>query len=231
MTNRMMESWGLPPEAAAELVAGMEAVRETYANADDPTQPVLGRDEQPVQWRRETRPPLPATTAHPARVDDAYARAGPARRLMFAEPLSGVRPATARPQRTTVDGALEVAHVRDTRDAACARITLVCDHLNPHPKGACYEAFEPDRARAYRRRIEFCDTPTHGRWLHIAAGELTWMTSQCLRGRRLGEVDQLQAELRLWSETTNATPRGVDWPFQIDAARQKLKRLYPIIKT
>jgi hypothetical protein len=227
----MMEYGVIPPEADAEFVAGMEAVLETYAKADDPTQPVLCMDEQPVQLLRETRPPLPATTAHPARVDYEYERAGTASIFMFAEPLSGFRQATARPQRTKVDWALEVAHLLDTRYAACDRITLVCDHLNTHTKGAFYEAFEPDRARAYLRRIEFCYTPKHGSWLNIAECELSCMTSQCLRGRRIGELDQLQAEIRIWSEKTNATQRGVDWQFQIDDARQKLKRLYPIIKT
>jgi hypothetical protein len=57
------------------------------------------------------------------------------------------------------------------------------------------------------------------------------MTSQCLQGRRIGELDQLQSELAIWSEKTNAKQRGVDWQFKIDDARRKLKRLYPKIKT
>ena len=44
---------------------------------------------------------------------------------MFAEPLSGFRQATARPQRTKEDWAMEVAHLLDTRYADCERVTLV----------------------------------------------------------------------------------------------------------
>jgi hypothetical protein len=33
-----------------------------------------------------------------------------------------------------------------------------------------------------------------------------------------------------WSEKTNAKQRGIDWPFRIENARVKLKRLYPKIK-
>ena len=62
----------------------------------------------------------------------------------------------------------------------------MCDTLNTHTKGAFYEAFEPDRARAYLRRITFCDTPKHGRWLNVAACELRCLTRQCLRDRRIG---------------------------------------------
>ena len=57
------------------------------------------------------------------------------------------------------------------------------------------------------------------------------MTSQCLQGRRIGELDELQSELAIWSEKTNAKQRGVDWQFKIADARRKLKRLYPKIKT
>jgi hypothetical protein len=176
----------IPPEADAELVAGREDVLATDAQAYDPTHPVLCMDAQPLQWLRETRQPLPATSAHPARVDSEYARAGTARIFMFAEPLSGFRQATARPQRTKVDWAVEVAQLLDTRYPNGERITLGCDNLNTHTKGALYEAFEPEQARAYLRRLAFCYTPKHGSWLHIAACERSWMTSQCLRDRRIG---------------------------------------------
>ena len=72
---------------------------------------------------------------------------------MFAEPLSGFRQATARPQRTKVDWALEVAQLLDTRYADCEKVTLVCDNLNTHTKGAFYEAFPPEQARDYVQRI------------------------------------------------------------------------------
>lgn len=231
MTKRMIAYWVIPPAADAECVAGMEDVLDTYAQAHNPIHPVLCMDEQPVQLIRETRQPLPATTAHPIRVDYEYERAGTASIFMFVEPLAGFRQATARPQRTKVDWALEVASLLDTRYADCHRITLVCDNLNTHTKGAFYEAFEPARARAYVRRIAFCHTPKHGSWLNIAACERSCMTRQCLRGRRVGELADLQAEIRIWAEKTNTKQRGVDWQFQIDDARQKLKRLYPKIKT
>ena len=111
------------------------------------------------------------------------------------------------------------------------RVTLVCDNLNTHTAGAFYEAFEPERARGYVRRIDFCHTPKHGSWLNVAECELSCLTRQCLRGRRIGELVDLQREIAVWSKKTNAKQRGVDWQFRIADARMKLKRLYPIIKT
>lgn len=227
----MIEYWVIPPEADAEFVARMENVLEVYERAYDPARPVLCMDEQPVQLLKETRVPIAATTKHGQRVDYEYERNGTASIFMFAEPLSGYRQATARPQRTKVDWAVEVAYLLDTRYADRDLVTLVMDNLNTHTMGAFYEAFEPQRARAYLRRLEFCYTPKHGSWLNVAECELSCMTSQCLRGRRIGELIILQQEIATWSEKTNGKQRGVDWQFKIEDARRKLKRLYPIIKT
>ena len=106
----------------------------------------------------------------------------------------------------------------------------MCDHLNTHTKGAFSEAFEPARARAYIKRINFCYTPKHGSWLHVAECELICFTSQCLSDRRIGALPELQIEIAAWSNKTNATQRGVDWQFRIENARVKLKRLYPKLR-
>ena len=147
-----------------------------------------------------------------------------------AEPLSGFRQATARERRTKADWAIEVAQMLDTRYTDGEYVTLVCDNLNTHTKGAFYEAFEPDRARAYIKRINFCYTPKHGSWLNVAECELSCLTSQCLSDRRIGELPVLQTEIATWSNKTNNKQRGVDWQFRIENARVKLKRLYPKIK-
>lgn len=230
MTKRKIEYWVIPPDQDAEFVANMEDVLETYAQAYAPEQPVVCMDEQPVQLLKETKVPIPATKAHGERVDYEYERNGTASIFMFAEPLSGFRQATARDQRTKVDWASEVAHLLDTRYAHGEQITLVCDNLNTHTKGAFYTAFPPGQARAYIKRINFCYTPKHGSWLNVAECELSCLTSQCLSGRRIGELSLLQSEIGIWSDKTNAKQRGVDWQFKIDDARTKLKRLYPKIK-
>lgn len=231
MTKRKIEYWVIPPEANAEFAANMEEVLATYEKPYDPARPVLCMDEQPVQLLKETRVPIKATKHHAKRCDYEYERNGTASIFMFAEPLASFRQATARPQRTKVDWALEVAHLLDTRYADVEKVTLVMDNLNTHTRGAFYETFTPAQARSYVQRLEFCYTPKHGSWLNVAECELSCMTSQCLQGRRLGELKVLQSEIKAWFECTNAKQRGVDWQFKIEDARRKLKRLYPKIKT
>ena len=230
MTRRKIAYWVIPPEQDAEFVAAMERVLDTYAQAYDPAHPVICMDEQPVQLIRETRVPIAATSAHPERVDYEYERNGTASIFLFAEPLCGFRHASARAQRTKQDWAQEVAHILDTRYAQCPRVTLVLDNLNTHTQGAFYQAFTPEQARSYLKRIDFCYTPKHGSWLNVAECELSSLTRQCLANRRMGELDELQTEIAAWSQNTNDQQRGVDWQFKIDDARRKLKRLYPKIK-
>lgn len=227
----MIEYWVIPPEQDAEFVADMEAVLATYAEPYDPKNPKLCMDEQPVQLLLDTKVPLPATKAHGERVDYEYERNGTAAIFMFTEPLAGFRQATVRRRRTKADWALAVAHLMDTRYAECDTVTLICDQLNTHTKGAFYVAFEPAVARAYLERLRFVYTPKHGSWLNIAECELSALSRQCLAGRRIGDLEVLQHETAAWSTTVNETQRAVDWQFQIGDARLKLKHLYPKIKT
>lgn len=207
----------------------MEEVLDTYAQPYDPRFPVLNMDEQPVQLLKETRVPIAATTNHPRRVDYEYERAGTASIFMFCEALRNWRSVRVRPQRTKIDWALEMEQLLQRRYAEAEKVTLVCDNLNTHTKGAFYEAFPAERARQLVRRIEFRYTPKHGSWLNIAENELSAMTRQCMAGRRIGDIETLRAETEAWSESTNTRQRGIDWQFKVSDARNRLKSIYPKI--
>ncbi|MHC5538480.1 transposase [Singulisphaera rosea] len=154
-------------------------------------------------------------------------RAGTASIFMFCEPLAGWRQVTVRERRTKVDWAQEMEALLGNRYASAEKVILVCDNLNTHTKGAFYEAFEPAKATALVRRLEFCHTPKHGSWLNIAENELSSMTRQCVTGRRFATIEELGNETTPWHEHSNARQRTVDWQFKMDDARVKLKSIYP----
>jgi hypothetical protein len=58
--------------------------------------------------------------------------------------------------------------------------------------------------------------------------ELSCLTKQCL-GRRLADLDILNAELDSWTDAINADERQVDWRFTTRDARIKLRHLYPVL--
>ncbi len=107
---------------------------------------------------------------------------------------------------------------------------LVSDNLNTHTMGAFHEVFPPEEARELVRKIEFRYTPKHGSWLNIAENELSSMTRQYVKDRRIGTIEELREETSAWSTAINSKQRGVDWQFKIDDARIKLKSLYPKIQ-
>jgi DDE superfamily endonuclease len=104
---------------------------------------------------------------------------------------------------------------------------LVCDNLNTHNKGALYQAFNPQKAKTYVDKIQFCYTPKHGSWLNVAECELSCLTRQCSQNTRLGSIEVLSEEISAWSQDINSRQRGVDWQMTVDIARTKLKSLYP----
>lgn len=231
MTNRKIEYWVIPPEADAEFTAQMEWILDTYAMPYDSRHPVVCMDEKPHQLLKETRVPIPATKDHPRRVDYEYERMGTASLFMFCEPLVGWRQVSVQEHRTKVDWAKEMAALLDGRYARAEKVILVCDNLNTHTLGAFYEAFEPEKARSLVRRLELRYTPKHGSWLNIAECELSAITRQCLKGRRIGTIPELREETSAWHSRTNETQRGVDWQMRVDDARIKLKSVYPKILT
>ncbi|MDY3557255.1 IS630 family transposase [Gemmata sp. JC717] len=231
MAPRKLEYWVIPPDADAEFVAHMELVLDTYALPYDCLYPVLNMDEQPIQLLKETRAPIPATKDHPRRVDYEYERAGTASIFMFCEARVGWRQVSVRERRTKVDWALEVAELLRTRYRDAVKVIVVCDNLNTHTIGAFYEAFDRETARALVRRLEFRHTPKHGSWLHVAECELSAMTRQCVQGRRFATIEELRVETAAWQDYTNDKQRSVDWQFRTDDARNRLKSLYPKIKT
>jgi len=58
---------------------------------------------------------------------------------------------------------------------------------------------------------------------------LSSLTRQCFIGRRIGSIEELQAETQAWAEATNSKQRLVDWQFTLQDARVKLNSLYPCI--
>ena len=75
-------------------------------------------------------------------------------------------------------------------------------------------------------RFEFLFTPKHGSWLNMAEIELNVLMGQCLN-RRLGNIDKIKSESQAWETARNNKEVKINWQFETDDARIKLKILYP----
>lgn len=207
----------------------MEDVLAVYERRYDPAVPVLCMDEQPVQLVKETRQPIRAAAGRPTRIDYEYERNGTAAIFLFAEPKAGWRNVSVREHRTRLDWALELRKLLEDRYKGVPKVTLIMDNLNIHTTGSLYEAFPPAEARRLAQRLEVHYTPKHGSWLNIAENELSALTRQCLV-RRIATLREMRVHVQAWQRERNNLRTLVRWRFTIDRARERLRRVYPVIQ-
>ena len=91
--------------------------------------------------------------------------------------------------------------------------------------GAFYEKFERSLARSLAERVEIIHTPKHGSWLNMAENELSALTRPCVKGVRLGTIEELRRAVQAWAALGNDKQKGVLWQFSIENARTKLDSL------
>ena len=214
----------------------MEDVLDGYAHPQNPTRPVVCMDrgslplagEKPYQLLGHARDPIPAALGRDRKEDNEYVRRGTCSIFVWAQPLAGRRRVVATRRRTRIDWAHQVEQLLTIDYPDAERVVLVMDNLNTHTLGSLYEAFEPAKARELAQRLQIHHTPRHGSWLNIAEIELSCLTKQCL-GRRIADLDALNAELTAWTNAINADERQVEWRVTTSDARIKLRHLYPAL--
>jgi hypothetical protein len=204
----------------------MEDVLEVYTRPRDPARPLVCLDETSKQLIAQTRTPIPMKPGRATRFDYEYQRNGVANLFMVFAPLEGWRHIEVTDRHAAIDYARVLKDIADLHFPDTAEIVLVQDNLSTHTKASLYEAFAPAEARRLAQRFEWHYTPKHGSWLNLAESELGVLTAQCL-DRRIPDKQSLVREVAAWERHRNAHNAKADWHFTTEAARAKLKHLYP----
>ena len=207
----------------------MEDLLDLYAEPYDAAYPTVCFDEIPYQLISETQKPLPLQMGKPLRYDYEYRREGVCNLFMFLEPLAGWRHIKITARRTKLDFAVCMHELVTVHRPDAKLIRVVLDNLNTHTPAALYEKYSPETARQVVKKLEFHYTPEHSSWLNMAEVENSVLTGQCL-DRRIGSMTHLEREVAAWEDARNACKADVDWRFTIPKARDKLKRLYPVME-
>lgn len=203
----------------------MEKVLEVYKRPYDPKYPVVCMDESPKQLIGEIKQPIKMKPGHEEKYDYEYCRNGVCNIFMANEPLKGYRYVKVTKTKTKKDWAEYLSEIAQVYEDA-EKITLVMDNLGTHKPGALYETFKPEQAKTLWDRFEFVYTPKHGSWLNMAEIELNVLMGQCLK-RRIETIDEVTEHVRDWEKARNNMNAKINWRFNSDQARIKLKRLYP----
>ena len=232
------ECWCIPPEENADFVAAMEDVLGVYHRPVDPRFPVVCLDEFCKQLVSEKRVFIPAQAAdgnkpaRPQRYDYEYTREGVASAFMITSPHAGTREVFIGKdgRRTAIDYAEAVEFLCEEMYPDAQKIILVQDNLNTHNAASLYKKFPPEKARSLIDRIEWHYTPKHGSWLNMAEIEISVLARTGL-SHRIASLEEFQSTVKHNIEARNQSPRPIDWTFDNEKARTKLKRLYPKIES
>ena len=143
------------PQVYAEYVARMEDVLDLYAEAPDPSRPVVCFDERSIQLIGEVRAPMPPRPGQLERYDCEYKRSGTANLFVFLDVHRPWRKVKVTASRTALDFAACMRDLADVHFPKAARIRVVLDSLSTHSAGALYQTFPAEEARRLLRRLEF----------------------------------------------------------------------------
>jgi hypothetical protein len=182
-------------------------------------------DESPFQLLKEVREPMHAAPGRPRREDSEYERCGVAEVMMICQPAAGLHKSIMMGRRKKTDFAMVCKEI-DRMFSDAHRITLVCDNLNTHTKGALYATFPPEEARRLAKKIEIRHTPKHDSWLNIAELEFAVLGRTVFK-KRITDRDQLQLELDAICAHRNGQAKPVQWQFNLTKARKKMAWVYP----
>ena len=193
------------PKVDGEYVARMEDVLDLYAEAPDPTRPVVCFDESPVQLIGEVRQPIPAEPGQLERYDYEYRRNGTVNLFVFIDVHRPWRKVKVTERRTAEDYAecmreLTMSIIPTPRASGLSRIT--CRPTRPAPST---RPFRPPKLGAFCAAWSSTTPPS------MPAGS-TWSRSRsacCAVSAWTAESTtskRLVSEIAAWERQRNAVP-------------------------
>lgn len=186
----------------------------------------LAFDERPCQLVGDKVEPLPMEEGKSKRIDSEYERNGTCNVLLAYNLDEGQRYVETSKCRKKADFARFWDQLVTQEFESVKRIDLLLDNLNTHEASSFYEHLEIQRADELRRKINFIYTPKKGSWLNVSEIEFAALAKQCLAGRRIATLEQLEQEVQAWAEQRNTKALTIHWSFTKAKARKTFKRQY-----
>jgi transposase len=212
----------------AEYVARMEDVLDLYAKEPKANHPVVSFDESPVQLIGEVRQPIAAVPGQTERYDSEYRRNGTANLFVMVDAHRPWRHVKVTDHRTGQDFAACMRDLVDVHYPRAQRIRVVLDNLSTHSAASLYNSFAAPEARRIMSKLEFHYTPKHASWLNMVEIEIGVLRTMCL-DRRIEQRAELESEITAWERRRNASREKIQWMFDCDKARRKMRHAYPQI--
>jgi DDE superfamily endonuclease len=203
----------------------MYRLLQLYKEEFNPQQPLVCMDEKTKQLLKDSRKTILAKCGKVERYDYEYSRQGTCNIFIAIAPKAAKRVVKVTDRRTKQDFALFIEELVDRHFPKAQCIQLVLDNLNTHFESSLLETFGPRKAERLLKKLKFIYTPKHASWLNMAEIEISIMDRQCTGGR-VQSKEQLEADLKVWSEQRNKNKSTIEWKFTRQDADKKLSKHY-----
>src|SRR5205823_5234037 len=207
-------------ELDEEYIAKMEDVLETYEKPLSREEPVVCLDEKSVTLHEDVRAGRAMKPGSVAKRDYEYKRCGTANVFCGVESKAGVHCTEVTPTRAGAELAEVLKKIGD-HYAEASTIHLVMDNLNTHSRKTLVDRFGEEEGGKLWDRFTVHYTPKHGSWLNQAEIEISLLERQCLRRRRIGNLERLREEVTAWNGHVNENQVKINWKFDRNKARKK----------
>ena len=204
----------------------MEGALDFYNAEAEPGVIRLAFDERPCQLLGDIVQPLAMKPGKAKRIDSEYEKNGTCNILLAYNLDKGQRYLETSKCRKKADFARFWDHLVTIEFEQAKRIDVLLDNLNTHDASSFYEHLPVQRADELRRKINFIYTPKKGSWLNVSEIEFAALCKQCLEGRRIASLEQLDEEAQAWCRSRNTKGITIKWTFTKGQARKKFKRQY-----
>jgi len=202
----------------------MEQILWLYALDYDPLYPVICFDERPCFLIEDIKTPIAMRSGKITKEHYAYKKNGSCSLLAAIEPLTGKRIAKVYDRRTKKEYADFMNLVAQNYPDA-KQIRMVQDNLNTHNASSFYENYSTPKAFELMQRFDFYFTPLSASWLNMIEIEFSALARQCLN-TRIPSKQLLEKKVLTLVKERNDKKIKINWQFNIEKARVKLKRHY-----
>lgn len=207
-----------------EYLAKMEDVLAQYALPYHPKRPVICFDERPCFLIEEVVEGMGLRAGQVRKEHYAYKKNASCQLLAAIEPLKGQRFAKVYHRRTAGEYTGFMQYLAEQYPEA-DKIIVIQDNLNTHKTGSFYEHLPAQEARDLAQKFEFHYTPKSASWLNMIEIEFSAMAKQCLH-QRIPNKETLIKEVEAIVKERNRKQIKINWQFNIQTAREKLKNRY-----
>lgn len=198
---------------------------DLYNKPYNPEFPVVCFNEKSKQLLEDSRSPIPMKPGHVQKYDYEYRRKGTCNIFVAVEPKAGRHHIKVTNHRTRKDFALFMKWLIDTQYKKAKKIMMVLDNLNTHFIKSFIETFSIHECKRLMKKIKFFYTPKHASWLNMAEIEINLLDHECL-DRNIGDRGELEKQVYVWCDESNAEKRKINWSFTRYKADKKLSKYY-----